>query len=78
MINTFLSSPKGEKFGSQTGVEKHEKPKHPLAGPQAQVKKFETVGNIAKKIPGRPGFQMVAREGIEPPTRGFSVLCSTN
>ena len=21
---------------------------------------------------------MVAREGIEPPTRGFSVLCSTN
>ena len=25
MINTFLSSPKGEKFGPQTGVEKHKR-----------------------------------------------------
>ena len=24
------------------------------------------------------GLKMVAREGIEPPTRGFSVLCSAN
>ena len=23
-------------------------------------------------------FKMVARDGIEPPTRGFSVLCSTD
>ncbi len=23
-------------------------------------------------------YRMVAREGIEPPTQGFSVLCSTN
>jgi hypothetical protein len=23
-------------------------------------------------------FRMVARDGIEPPTQGFSVLCSTN
>ena len=24
------------------------------------------------------GFEMVLGDGIEPPTRGFSVLCSTN
>ncbi|SIR67964.1 hypothetical protein SAMN05443094_1172 [Domibacillus enclensis] len=23
-------------------------------------------------------FKMVAQDGIEPPTQGFSVLCSTN
>ena len=28
--------------------------------------------------PQRPRKFLVAREGIEPPTRGFSVRCSTN
>ena len=28
--------------------------------------------------PRNPLIYMVPREGIEPPTRGFSVLCSTN
>jgi hypothetical protein len=26
----------------------------------------------------RAGEEVVARDGIEPPTQGFSVLCSTN
>jgi hypothetical protein len=29
-------------------------------------------------VPGTDHVEMVAREGIEPPTRGFSVRCSTN
>ena len=29
-------------------------------------------------VPGTDHGGMVAREGIEPPTRGFSVRCSTN
>ncbi len=29
-------------------------------------------------LPERPFSCKVAREGIEPPTRGFSVRCSTN
>jgi hypothetical protein len=28
--------------------------------------------------PLKGGFEVVAGEGIEPPTRGFSVLCSAN
>ena len=36
------------------------------------------VENRSKRNLGREVNQMVARDGIEPPTRGFSVLCSTN
>jgi hypothetical protein len=36
--------------------------------------------NLAGKTPGVTGFpvRMVAEDGIEPPTRGFSIPCSTN
>ena len=30
------------------------------------------------KLENRLGEEMVARDGIEPPTQGFSILCSTN
>jgi hypothetical protein len=29
-------------------------------------------------VGGSPGKYLVAKGGIEPPTQGFSVLCSTN
>jgi hypothetical protein len=37
---------------------------------QSQIRKFLMTGNLLKR--------MVGRDGIEPPTPGFSVLCSTN
>ena len=38
---------------------------------------FKTVGDKTQRAPNEFRAK-VAREGIEPPTRGFSVLCSTN
>jgi hypothetical protein len=32
---------------------------------------------IAAEITNKPG-EVVAKDGIEPPTRGFSIPCSTN
>ena len=32
---------------------------------------------LSEKTPQKRGF-FVPRDGIEPPTRGFSILCSTN
>ena len=75
MINTFLSSPKGEKFGPQTGVEKHESPKHPLAGPLAQVKKVWNCGEYCKKNPRKTGVSDGGQRGDRTPdTRIFSPL----
>ena len=34
--------------------------------------------SLKLKKPSKEGFLMVLGDGIEPPTRGFSVLCSTN
>ena len=37
------------------------------------------LGMIIKKMAFQPFiYKMVAQGGIEPPTQGFSVLCSTN
>jgi hypothetical protein len=36
------------------------------------------VESQAIKNPLQGGFDMVAEDGIEPPTRGFSIPCSTN
>jgi hypothetical protein len=33
---------------------------------------------VTGSVTGEFNLEMVAREGIEPPTRGFSVRCSTN
>gem|GEM_PF-3494590 len=36
------------------------------------------LGLLPNVTPSRRGVGPVGRDGIEPPTRGFSVLCSTD
>jgi hypothetical protein len=45
----------------------------PESGSETVAQKHRRVGTYPKT-----GGVMVAKGGIEPPTQGFSVLCSTN
>ena len=40
---------------------------------------LEVMGNVVVRVNAEKSrMQMVARDGIEPPTHGFSVRCSTS